>query len=137
MDAAISFLGGRRRPAPSRPGKRPERGRPPGPRLALDRAELAERVERPETPDEIHRADCVIFPLPIRGEGETLNAPLCPETHLLEDVFARLRPAQYLCGGRVDERTKTLAARYALTVHDYFLREELAVANAVPTALAV
>ncbi len=104
---------------------------------ALDRAEFSDRVERPESPDELHRADCVIFPLPIRGEGETLNAPLCPETHLLEDVFARLRPAQYLCAGRVDERTKTLAARYALNIHDYFLREELAVANAVPTALAV
>ncbi len=104
---------------------------------ALDRAECSDRVERPETPDAIARADCVVFPLPIRGEGETLSAPLCPETHLLEDVFVRLRPAQYLCAGRVDERTKTLAARYALTVHDYFLREELAVANAVPTALAV
>ncbi len=101
---------------------------------ALDRAELDHRVERAETPDEIHRADCVIFPLPIRGEGETLNAPLCPETHLLEDVFVRLRPAQYLCAGRVDERTQALAARHALTVHDYFRREELAVANAVPTA---
>ncbi len=101
---------------------------------ALDRAECSDRVERPGTPDAIARADCVIFPLPIRGEGETMSAPLCPETHLLEDVFVRLRPAQYLCAGRVDERTKTLAARYALNIHDYFLREELAVANAVPTA---
>lgn len=103
----------------------------------LDKAELPQSVERAESPEGIDRADCVILPLPIRGEGDALSAPLCPETQLLEDLFARLRPQQYLCGGRADSRTFSLAARYGLTVHDYFTREELAVANAVPAALAV
>lgn len=101
---------------------------------AMDQGELSSRVERAADLEGVGRADCVILPLPIRGEGDTLNAPLCPETHLLEDVFTRLHPQQYLCGGRADSRTFTLAARYALTVHDYFTREELAVSNAVPTA---
>lgn len=104
---------------------------------AMEKGELSARVERAADLEGVGRADCVILPLPIRGEGDTLNAPLCPETHLLEDVFTRLRPQQYLCGGRADSRTFTLAARYALTVHDYFTREELAVSNAVPAALAV
>ena len=39
-----------------------------------------------------------------------------------------------LCGGRVDPVTAALAAERGLTVRDYFAREELAVANAVPTA---
>lgn len=34
----------------------------------------------------------------------------------------------------VGEETAELAGEYGLTVHDYFRREELAVANAVPTA---
>ena len=39
-----------------------------------------------------------------------------------------------LCGGRVDPVTAALAAERGLTIRDYFAREELAVANAVPTA---
>lgn len=100
----------------------------------LDKAELPQSVERSESLEGIDRADCVVLPLPVRGEGDALNAPLCPQTQLLDDLFARLRPQQYLCGGRADDRAFSLAARHGLTVHDYFTREELAVANAVPTA---
>ena len=46
----------------------------------------------------------------------------------------RLVAGQMLCGGRVDPVTAALAAERGLTVRDYFAREELAVANAVPTA---
>lgn len=100
----------------------------------LDKAELPPSVKRAGSPEGIDRADCVVFPLPVRGEGDTLSAPLCAQTQPLDDLFARLRPQQYLCGGRVDDRAFALAARHGLTVHDYFTREELAVANAVPTA---
>ncbi len=100
----------------------------------LDKAELPPSVERAESLEGVDRADCVVLPLPVRGEGDALSAPLCPQTQLLEDIFSCLRPQQYLCGGRVDSRAFSLAARYGLTIHDYFTREELAVANAVPTA---
>lgn len=100
----------------------------------LDKAELPPSVKRAESPEGIDRADCVVLPLPVRGEGDTLSAPLCAQTQPLDDLFARLRPQQYLCGGRADDRTFALAARHGLTVHDYFTREELTVANAVPTA---
>ena len=39
-----------------------------------------------------------------------------------------------LCGGRVDPVTAAPAAERGLTVRTHFAREELAVANAVPTA---
>ncbi len=79
-------------------------------------------------------AQCAILPLPVStGEGK-LNAPLAGESPSLETIFAALRPEQFLCGGMVSEEVKALAGRYGLTIHDYFAREELAVANAVPTA---
>ena len=48
-----------------------------------------------------------------------------------------LRPGQVICAGMVGPQTAALAADRGLTLHDYFAREELAVANAVPTALPV
>lgn len=82
----------------------------------------------------VHLADCVILPLPVTGDGVTLNAPLAQKEIRLADIFDRLRPEQLICGGRIDGATLALARERNLTLHDYFAREELAVANAVPTA---
>lgn len=79
-------------------------------------------------------ADCVVLPLPAAGAGALLNAPLSEREHPMVQVLNALRPGQLLCAGRVDPRTRDQAEVRGLCVHDYFLREELAVANAVPTA---
>ena len=82
----------------------------------------------------VEQADCVVLPLPVSSGGGLLNAPLSRLSLPLTEVFAPLSPGQMLCGGRVDPVTAALAAERGLTVRDYFAREELAVANAVPTA---
>ena len=79
-------------------------------------------------------ADCVVLPLPVSAPGGRLNAPQAAEPLTLEGVFAALRPGQIICAGRVDAATQALARDRGLVLHDYFAREELAVANAVPTA---
>ena len=79
-------------------------------------------------------ADCVVLPLPVtQGEGK-LNCPLSRLEPTLVQVMEALRPGQMVCGGRVDPVTEALAGQRGITVLDYFAREELAVANAVPTA---
>lgn len=83
--------------------------------------------------DGVEWADCVILPLPVTGDGVTLNAPLSEHRFLLEQVFDALRPEQIICAGKVDETAQALARERGLVLHDYFAREELAVANAVPT----
>ena len=85
----------------------------------------------------IARADCVVLPLTVSLGGGLLNAPLSVAEHPLAPILDRLSPRQFLCGGRVDPDTRALAQARGLTIHDYFAREELAVANAVPTALPV
>lgn len=82
----------------------------------------------------IERASCVIFPLPVCSTAGVLNTPLCEEHRLLSPILESLVPNQLLCGGRVDPDTRSRFARHGLTVHDYFAREELTVANAIPTA---
>ena len=84
--------------------------------------------------ERIDRADYVVLPLPVAGEGLTLHAPLAPAAPPLAQVLDRLTPGQVLCGGRVGPAVQALAGARGLTIHDYFAREELAVANAVPTA---
>ena len=77
-------------------------------------------------------ADCVVLPLPISdGDGE-LNAPLTQQKLMIADVLGVLAPKQVVCGGRVDAETAALAAERGLTILDYYAREELIVANAVP-----
>ena len=103
---------------------------------ALERMGALPGVRAAETLAEAERADCVVLPLPAAGEGGGLNAPLSEGEHPMAEVLDALRPGQVLCAGRVDPATAALAAARGLTLHDYFAREELAVANAVPTALA-
>lgn len=79
-------------------------------------------------------ADCVVLPLPVTAGGGLLNTPMSLSEHPLAPILDRLSPRQFLCGGRVDEQALALARERGLTIHDYFAREELAVANAVPTA---
>ena len=76
----------------------------------------------------VEQADCVVLPLPVSSGGGLLNAPLSRLSPPITEVLAPLSPGQMLCGGRVDPVTA------GLTIRDYFAREELAVANAVPTA---
>ena len=79
-------------------------------------------------------ADCVVLPLPAAGPDGRLNAPLAGAAVPLEEVFDALRPGQIVCAGRVDAGTRALAEGRGVRLIDYFAREELAVANAVPTA---
>ena len=81
-------------------------------------------------------ADCVILPLPA-ADGAFLNAPLSALRLPLEEVLNALRPGQQLFGGMLSPEVLDLAEERDLTLTDYFAREELAVANTVPGALAV
>lgn len=79
-------------------------------------------------------AACIILPLPLCRECDTVNTPLSDTVLPVSQVFAALHPAQTICGGRIDPDTFALAADHGLPLLDYYAREELVVANAVATA---
>ena len=85
-----------------------------------------------ETLDHAASAGVVILPLPLcKGDG-VLN---CEEGAVsTADLFRRLRPRQRILAGQVRPQQRREAEALGLTVEDYFLREELAVANAAATA---
>ncbi len=96
----------------------------------------ADNIVCTETTGGAGEADCVILPLPADQNGH-LNAPLVDAPPPLGQVLDALRPGQLVCAGRVSPELALEAERRGLRLVDYFQREELAVANAVPAALAV
>ncbi|MGI5963925.1 MAG: dipicolinate synthase subunit DpsA [Lawsonibacter sp.] len=94
----------------------------------------SDHILQEESLQTISRADCVVLPLPVSSGSDLLNTPLFPSECSISSLLAQLSPSQFLCGGRVDAKTRSLADSYGLSLYDYFAREELAVANAVPTA---
>lgn len=79
-------------------------------------------------------ADCVILPLPLVGEQGLLNAPYSDLRLPVAAALEALKPGQTVCGGKVPPALAAQAAERGITLVDYFAREELAVANAAPTA---
>ena len=79
----------------------------------------------------VGQADIVVLPMPLTTDGVHLNASTPVP---LRDVFDRLTPEQLLFAGRVTPPSQEMAVAWGLTLLDYADREELAIANAVPTA---
>ena len=78
-------------------------------------------------------ADCTVLPLPAL-DGDRINAPLSAHPPLLSQVLDIMRPGQLLCAGRVTPPLEEAARLRGVRLVDYFAREELAVANAIPTS---
>lgn len=82
----------------------------------------------------VRGAEFVVLPLPVTTDGRTLNAPLCRTQILLKDVLACLSPGQIVLGGQLSEAFSEELRERGVRPLDYFLREELQIQNAVPTA---
>ncbi|MCI8808824.1 MAG: dipicolinate synthase [Oscillibacter sp.] len=82
--------------------------------------------------DQAVSADIIILPLPLcKGDG-VLN---CEEGAVPTiELFRRLRPRQRILAGQVRPAQQREAEACGLRLEDYFLREELTVANAAATA---
>lgn len=77
-------------------------------------------------------ADVVVLPLPLcKGEG-VLNCEMMPVP--TRELFRYFRPQQVVLAGQIRPAQIQEAAECGLRLRDYFLREELTVANAAITA---
>lgn len=81
----------------------------------------------------IENAHCVILGLPALT-GEYIRAPTADETLPVSELLEVLHPRQLLCGGQLSPDLIARAAARGIFTADYFRREELAIANAVPTS---
>ncbi len=81
---------------------------------------------------EAAKADCILLPLPLCKKQDLLNTT--GETVTTAEVFDLLWPEQLILAGQVKPAQRAEAESRGLQVIDYLAREELAVANAIPTA---
>ncbi len=80
-------------------------------------------------------ADCVILPLPVSRDGVSLHTPLWEGSVPLSALYPLLPGGdQVILGGNVGTALRETFAMQGLTLLDYYDREEVQVANAVPTA---
>lgn len=96
----------------------------------FDKAE--ECSKKAESLEAAAQSDMIILPLPVSHDQISLNAPFSTETIPLEELIVRLTPKQLIFGGKISSQLRERLS--GITCYDYFEREELSVANAIPTA---
>lgn len=84
--------------------------------------------------DAVNGSAAVILPLPYSIDGIRLNCPLGGYDIRLEKLFTMFHGGELVAGGRLDQQAAALAERAGVRIIDYYAREELAIANTVPTA---
>lgn len=85
----------------------------------------------------INRCDALLLPLPVSRNGYTLHTPLSTESIPFTGLFSAIQESgktPLIMGGRVSEAVAQTAADYDIAIIDYYEREELQIANAIPTS---
>jgi len=82
----------------------------------------------------IAEATVVILPLPASFDGAVVNAPMFAEDIEITALLRLMNKNQILLAGKIDEKTAKLIDIHNIYAIDYFLREELTISNAIPTA---
>lgn len=78
--------------------------------------------------------DVLVLPIPASADGIRVHAPFGSAELLLETLASYGKPGALVLGGQVRDAVRDRFERRQMIVEDYLQREELALANAVPTA---
>ncbi len=76
----------------------------------------------------------VIFPLPLFQSDGVVNTSFSDEHPSFEECLGHIDPSAAVTAGMVPKSAHDLALKRGVEIFDYYLREEFAVMNAVPTA---
>ncbi len=85
----------------------------------------------------MNSSDIIILPLPFTKDRMTLNTPLFDEAVLISDIVALLSSEKMVFGGQLPKSFCEELESRECPYCDYFLLDELAIYNAVPTAEGV
>jgi len=78
--------------------------------------------------------DIVILPLPVSSDQTTVNAPFSDSEIQLDSLIKNLNEKATVFGGKIPKSMCGACEEKGIGVFDYFDREELSIANAIPTA---
>lgn len=77
-------------------------------------------------------ADIIISGLPMSKDQKTLNAPFSSREIFIEELLELLSNEQIFTAGKIGK--EFFKKRKDIKIEDYFMREEMQVSNAIPTA---
>ena len=80
------------------------------------------------------KADCIVLPLPLTVDGETVSSPYSAKPIPIDIIPEFAADNAVIFTGKECPALIQLCAERGYTLIDYFCREELQVMNAVPTA---
>ena len=78
--------------------------------------------------------EIIIGPLPFTHDNENLDAPFHDKKINIEEVFKAISKEQYFIAGNIPAQHMKKAMGLNINIIDYFKREEMQIANAIPTA---
>lgn len=82
----------------------------------------------------VHKADCVILPLPFSVDGSTINAPYSRSLITVEEIIGAAENKTIVLGGKLNNAILEAANDKGIKIIDYFKREDMAILNTIPTA---
>ncbi len=85
----------------------------------------------------MNSSDVIVLPLPFTKDRLTLNTPLFDDVVLVSDILALLSNKEMVFGGQLPKSFCEELESRNCPYCDYFLLDELAIYNAVPTAEGV
>ncbi len=91
-------------------------------------------VKKATLPEIAERCKVIILPLPVTDDGRYLKTDYSYDKIPLDDSFAELMRGKRVFGGMMQRLYKTSGLWKEIRAEDYYLRDEFAVRNAVPTA---
>lgn len=79
--------------------------------------------------------DYIVFPMPVGSDDVLVNTPFSAKKLRIDDVLSCASANTFVIGGKLNESITAKLEELGLSYADYYLREELAILNAVPTVL--
>lgn len=102
--------------------------------FGFDRQIDTSTLEKAKDIKDAASAEIIILPLPASHDGLYLNAPFAESEIKISELLDIISSESKIFAGKVSNSIKEAAKKYTLEIQDYFTREELSVANAIPTA---
>lgn len=91
-------------------------------------------IPKPSLKEALSEANIVILSLPAIAETGCISTPYYKGKIEINSLLKHMNKNQILLGGKIDAHLQTLINVHNVYSVDYFMREELTVLNAIPTA---
>ena len=100
----------------------------------FDSTEFSPSIKKVSFDELARQCEIVILPLPVTDDGVNVKTEFSEEKIALDDVFAQKMNGKRVFGGMMERLYRTSSLWKNIRSDDYYMRDDFAIRNAVPTA---